>query len=296
MMNNLRHKLNAFRPVDILAIGFLTILSVVILIRHQKVDALQSYLVKHLVMIGLYLLILWLFTKDNNRLTSILRHWFPVVLFPFIYRGFEPLIHIIVPHELDQVFINIDNAIFGCQPCLWFEGIINPWLTELLQISYTTYYYFPTLLGVLLYAKARDEAYHNFLLAVSLTLYGSFVGFLLVPVLGPRFFMAELFTVPLKGKLFAPLIAQFMDVSGLRGGAFPSAHSAIALITLIFAHRYVRTFFYFALPIMIALLISTIYGRYHYVGDVLAGLILGALSNYFAPKINAWWCKRRSAA
>jgi membrane-associated phospholipid phosphatase len=292
-MHEIRQKLNIFRPEDIVAIGYITCLTLVILIRQDTLTSFETYIEKHLIIVALYLLILWLYRRSKTGLISLARHWYPVLLFPVVYRGLEPLLYIIVPHEMDQMFINIDNLIFGCQPCLWFEGIVHPWLTEVLQISYTTYYYFPTLLGVWLYVKGKNGAYHNLLLAVSLTLYCSFIGFLLVPVLGPRFFLADMFTIPLQGKFFGPLVAQFMDISGLRGGAFPSAHSAMALITLIFAYRYTRPFFYLALPIMIGLFISTIYGRYHYVSDVLAGLILGALSSYFSPRINSWWCKRK---
>ena len=291
-MDSVRRKSYTFRPEDLVAIGFLSCLSLVILGRQDSVESYQTYITMYLLLIAIYLLILWLYRRVNSLFTSIVRHWYPVILFPLIYRGLEPLLHIIVPHELDQVFINIDQAIFGCQPCLWFQGITHPWLTEVLQFSYTTYYYFPTFLGLWLYVKKQDEAYHHLLLAVVLTIYASFVGFLLVPVVGPRFFLAEHFTVPLQGKFFGPLVLQFMNHSGLRGGAFPSAHSAMALLTLVFTYRYARTFFYIALPVMTALFISTIYGRYHYVGDIVAGLILGALSSYLAPKINAWWIQK----
>lgn len=291
-MENHHRRVGVLRPEDIVAIGFIVALTILIVLLPHHVQSPAEHIIRNALVVGCYALILDIYRHKKNSLTTALRHWYPVMIFAVVYRGLASLIFIIVPHELDPFFINIDNALFGCQPCLWFDRVTNPWLTEILQISYTTYYYFPTLLGLWLYVKQRDGDYHNLLLAISITLYGSFVGFLLVPVLGPRFYLSDLFAVPLAGKFFAPLITKFMNITSIRGGAFPSAHSAVALITLVFAFRYARTFFYAAFPVMMALFLATIYGRYHYVSDVLAGLALGGLSAFLAPRVNAWWHSR----
>ena len=136
------------RPEDIVTIGFLVCLTLVLLVRYQKVASLETYLLKHLVIVGLYLFILGAHNRRRSGITSFARHWYPVFLLPIVYRELEPIIHIIVDNKLDHVFKELDFALFGCQPCLWLEGIINPWLTEILQISYTTYFYFPTFLGI----------------------------------------------------------------------------------------------------------------------------------------------------
>jgi len=288
-MSWLQRKMKAFLPVDIIVMSFLTGLTILILVLHQKVPSPGIYVVKHAVMIGLYLFFIELYNRNRTQWTAIPRFFYPVLLVPVLYAGFRPLINILVPHELDTFFLNIDKALFGIQPCLWIEQFINPWLTELFQVSYTSYYYFPTFLGVYFYIKKDHKAFNDLVLAVCLTMYGSFVGFVLVPVFGPRFFMADQFTVPLEGKFFAHLVAEFIDKNSIQGGAFPSGHSAVALVTIVYAYKYLRNYFYVALPVMICLFISTIYGRYHYVIDVLAGILLGLLGCYIAPKLNGWW-------
>ncbi len=292
MMKTHQRKTGVLRPEDIVAIGFIGALTILLVIFHHRVQSPAEHVIRNMIFAGCYVLILEIYRRAQNPLTKALRHWYPVVLFPFVYRGMSKLIFLLVPHELDPFFINLDNALFGCQPCLWFERFTYPWLTEILQASYMSYYCFPTLMALWLYLKKRDRDYQDFLLANTLTIYGSFVGFLLVPVVGPRFYLSHLFSVPLDGPFFAQLVAQFVDNTSIRGGAFPSAHAAVALVTLIYAFRYSRILFYVALPVMSALFLATIYGRYHYVGDIVAGLILGVLSAMLAPKINTWWRNR----
>jgi membrane-associated phospholipid phosphatase len=61
------------------------------------------------------------------------------------------------------------------------------------------------------------------------------------------------------------------------GAALPSSHVAIALTTLWFSYRYLPRIRHVHLVLAIFLCIATVYCRYHYVVDVLAGLAAAAL-------------------
>ena len=61
------------------------------------------------------------------------------------------------------------------------------------------------------------------------------------------------------------------------GAAFPSSHVAVALCTVYFSFRYLRPIRYLHLAVAILLCLSTVYCRYHYVVDVLAGLVTAAV-------------------
>ena len=63
-------------------------------------------------------------------------------------------------------------------------------------------------------------------------------------------------------------------LEGIQWDAFPSGHTAIAIIVLAMAARYQRRLFYPLLVITVSLMISTVYLRYHYVIDVIAGVLL----------------------
>jgi membrane-associated phospholipid phosphatase len=57
------------------------------------------------------------------------------------------------------------------------------------------------------------------------------------------------------------------------GAAFPSSHVAVALCTLYFSFRYLRAIRWVHLVMALLLCASTVYGRYHYVVDVVAGAL-----------------------
>jgi len=62
----------------------------------------------------------------------------------------------------------------------------------------------------------------------------------------------------------------------------PSSHVAIALTTVYFSFRYLRLIRWLHLAVAVLLCLSTIYCRYHYAVDVLAGLITVAVLLPFA--------------
>ena len=61
------------------------------------------------------------------------------------------------------------------------------------------------------------------------------------------------------------------------GAALPSSHVAVALCTVFFSFRYLRRIRYAHLAVAGLLCLSTVYCRYHYVVDVLAGLVTVAV-------------------
>jgi membrane-associated phospholipid phosphatase len=66
----------------------------------------------------------------------------------------------------------------------------------------------------------------------------------------------------------------------LPGGAFPSAHCAASTVLLVTAFRHDRKAGRALAPVVVLIYASTVYGRFHYVVDVVAGILLalGALA------------------
>ncbi len=73
--------------------------------------------------------------------------------------------------------------------------------------------------------------------------------------------------------------------------AFPSGHTAVALVSLFYAGKFrERVLFGILVPCVAALIVSTVYLRYHYVIDVIAGIALAAVTIFIAP-----WAQRMFA-
>ena len=71
--------------------------------------------------------------------------------------------------------------------------------------------------------------------------------------------------------------------------AFPSLHSAVSSLSLVYAWRYCRRFFPILLAFVIPLLVATVYLRHHWVVDLLAGVLLVPWVLWITPRFERWW-------
>jgi membrane-associated phospholipid phosphatase len=103
----------------------------------------------------------------------------------------------------------------------------------------------------------------------------SYVGYFLVPALGPRFALASQQTLTLETTSLSRAISMTIDqLERTKFDVFPSGHTMIAAAVLLVAWKRARRAFWALLPVGTGLIVSTVYCRYHYVVDVLAGLAL----------------------
>lgn len=211
-----------------------------------------------------------------------------------VFDSLEWLVHHVNPEDIDPILIKLDYMIFNTHPTVMLERIVTPFLTDLFQIAYLTYYFIPISFGVLLLRNNQREDFERSLFLILFCFYLSYLGYILMPALGPRFAIDHLHNANLKGFLVAEPIQRCLNyLEGIKRDAFPSGHSAIALIVLYLAYRFRRGFFWIALPIVLALLFSTVYCRYHYVVDVIAGFGLTISTIILGEWYYEWWSRRR---
>jgi membrane-associated phospholipid phosphatase len=208
-----------------------------------------------------------------------------VISLPIIFNSLGALIAGIHPTTFDTQLIAIDHAIFGVHPTVWLERFINPLLTGLLQFAYISYYFIPLSLGVVLIAKGRFGEFEEVLFGILLCFYLSYIGYLLVPAIGPRFTLSHLQTGGLQGSPFIEMIQDTLNaLEKNKTDAFPSGHTAVSLMCLYYAWKERENkLFAVLIPVVTGLLISTVYLRYHYVIDVIAGIALTGLTIALAP-------------
>ncbi|MFP5262346.1 MAG: phosphatase PAP2 family protein [Blastocatellia bacterium] len=202
------------------------------------------------------------------------RGWYPVALIPITFTELRYLIPLIHPRDYDSELAAIDYRIFGVHPTVWLERWTWPPLTEALQISYVTYYFLPIALGAVLWRKGWLDKYHFWVFVVAFGFYVSYLGYMAVPAIGPRFLppIKEAQTFPLKGVwLFDSIRATLDEAEGVTRDCFPSGHTEITLLVLYYARKFHRRTFWWLLTPGTMLIFSTVYLRYHYVIDVAAG-------------------------
>ena len=227
------------------------------------------------------------------RVVNFLRHYYPILLYTGFYRETGELHHMFYAGFLDRVFIKLDAAIFGFQPSLAFmEWLPYVAISELFYAAYFTYYLMIAGVGVALFLRNREQFFH-YVSVVSFVFYVCYLIYIFLPVMGPRSFNRDPaeYTLPAEVQpAHVPAVPEavkagvFYQIMGFiyrhfeaPGAAFPSSHVAVALTTVWFSFRYLRRIRYIHLVDVILLCLSTVYCRYHYVVDVLAGLLAAAV-------------------
>jgi len=177
----------------------------------------------------------------------------------------------------DAELLRLDRLLMGTTPSLLLQPLVHPALTEALSLCYGLFIpYFAT---SLIWYFFRELPVARRFFAGLLGLYSvGFLGYLLVPARGPYLFLADLFTVPLAGGMLTDANATLVALGSNHVDVFPSMHCAASAFILAFDRRHSRgRFRLFLVPVM-GLWVSTLYLRYHYLVDLLAGFALAALA------------------
>ena len=196
---------------------------------------------------------------------------------------------IFFPQWHDQMVVDLEAAVLGVQPTVWIQRFITPWLTEWMMFCYVFYVLVYPILSLLIYRRHGEEQNEDYLFHVGLAIVLCTLGFMIFPVAGPMRHIADLHTVPLRGYFFTAVSELIRGRIHTPGGTIPSIHCAAATIMWWAAYRYSRPAFFVLAPVILSLYVSTVYGRFHYAFDVVAGIAAAFLTMALGPVlIKAW--------
>lgn len=241
-------------------------------------------------------------TSDEKRQRSVsrfLRFWYPVLMILFCFKEIY-LIMISLNHGLyDDILLKTDYLIFGMNPTQFLAGYLNPYAVEFFQIVYGVFYLMPVIYALELYLWHRYDELKYAMFVILFGFYLSFIGYVIVPAVGPRFTLHEfhLLNTEMPGLFFAENIRDFINFvesipvnvpdpeAYAQRDAFPSGHTIIILLITYLSHKIKSNSFYFYLPYSLLMLFSTVYLRYHYVIDLIGGIPIVLVTIYTANKI-----------
>jgi membrane-associated phospholipid phosphatase len=285
------------RPADSLTIIFLLFLAALSLVFHEKVHHVQTLFFTYalLLLIQVSLIKTTGFFASNRLLDLVRSILFPVVCVLITFNSLGRLVHSVHPRDIDPLLIRLDYLIFGGYPTIMLESISNPLLTDVLQVAYSTYYFLPLSLGLMLKLQGRDLEFDRTLFLILFCFYLSYIGYLLFPALGPRYVMNHLQSKNLTaGSAIAEPIQHFLnELEGIKRDAFPSGHTGVALVVSVLAYQYHKVFFWVTLPVIVMLIFSTVYCRYHYAVDIIGGFILFATTLLVGGSYYGYWQVRK---
>lgn len=271
-----RSIVDTLSAADRLTLSYLAFVVVLVVVRHAQVKHWAAISLIHLCLIGAIAAI-GIVRRDGSGLASQAGSWYPILLFGFFFEEIGFIVHAIHPGWFDQWLIATEYGLFGVHPTVWIEQYSSFWATELLQLAYTSY--LGLTLGLAAYFWRRDEGTPFQVLVVStcVAYYLGYLIFVLFPIESPYHTLRGLQTVELSGGPVTSVISWIERYGRVHGGAFPSAHVSGSVVVLICAWRYARRVGYLLLPLVVAICIATVYGRYHYVLDVIAGILMAVI-------------------
>jgi membrane-associated phospholipid phosphatase len=264
----------AFEWVTIVYLGWMLALLCAF---QRHIPHAGRYFAIHCAIAAGILALAWTGARSGNRPLQFARHWYPLALYVFFFEELQGLVHAIRPGWCDGWLILFDYNFAGVDPAAWLARFATPALNDFMQFSYMTYFLYLVILPAILYAQGKRTEFWTVMVATAIAHYSVYVIAVLFPVESPYFALASLNLPPLVGGAFTTTIEFIERFGRVHGAAFPSAHVAGSMVALLAARRYKPWLFCICLPFFLSMCVATVYGRYHYVGDVLAGIVVGAI-------------------
>jgi membrane-associated phospholipid phosphatase len=266
-------------------LAYLTWLGAIFLICHRNIEHAPRYIAIHAALALGILCLAVAARHSQNKLARFARHWYPLPLYIFFFEELQNLVHAIYPGWFDGWLIQFDFNIAGIHPSLWLAQFASPALNDFMQFAYMTYFLYLVLLPAILYAQHERLAFWTVMVSTAIAHYSVYVIAILLPVESPYYSLASLQSKPLTGGYCTALIDFIEHFGRVHGAAFPSAHVAGSMVAIVAAWRYRRWLFWVCLPFFASMCVATVYGRYHYVADVLAGLAVGVIGFLAGEKL-----------
>jgi fatty acid desaturase len=174
---------------------------------------------------------------------------------------------------IDGSLLKGDERLFQVTPAVWCQQFVTPLLSDVLSLCYLSYHvYLPVAFAHALWMPLalgrRFSAYFFSAYAIGQA------GYLLAPAVGPGRAFPELFATPIVGGWCTQLNAAIVAWGSSVYDAFPSLHVLATFVVLDHDWRFVRRRFWVMLLPVLGLVLATIYLRYHYALDLMAGFAL----------------------
>jgi len=304
-------KFRCFDAADLTNQVFLITLSIIIAGNYNKIENWYIYLGLNIVLnfILFYFISRYeqksVYGKSISKVSKFIRFWYVIFVIILFFKEIYLIMISFEPSFYDDLLIKIDYWIFGIQPAQFLYQYKSRLLTEILQITYSLFYLMPVIFGLDLYLRKRFDEFKYSLFVIFFGFYLSFIGYLILPAIGPRFtlFNFQNLNTDLPGLFFTNVLRDLINLGEsipkeavnpafiAQRDAFPSGHTELILLIVYLSHKLKSKSFYFYLPYAILMIFSTIYLRYHYVIDIIGGFIFAVVT----VLITNWIYNRKSS-
>ena len=275
-----------FWPIDKIILAYFVFALVLTVGWWRELPYAGALLAAHLA--GILLLVYEV--KRPNATSFVFRCWYPLIYVASCYKSMALFIPAVRHHSsADQGLANLDFRIWQAHPTVWLERLQTPAATELLQVVYTLFVPMVLLPAVVLWSRRHYKEFQYFAFLIAMGYLVSYVGYLIVPARGPRFLLAPLQHISLQGLwLFNGLQGTLDRLESAHYDCFPSGHTELTILAWWSTRQFGNHWFWPSFAYTLSIIFATVYLRYHYTVDVLAGMLVAAILLGVTP-----WIYRR---
>jgi membrane-associated phospholipid phosphatase len=262
-------------PVDKVILTYFIVMGLIELVYFARIPGVAELLVTHLTGAALIAILAY---YHRIPILNFIHHWYPL---PYVFYSYKEM-SILIPalrSDADAALARLDYAFWGANPTVWLERLRSPLLEEILEVVYSGFVPAVLMVAFVLWFQGRYGQFRYYAFLIALGFLTSYVGYLLVPARGPRFLLRSLQTYELQGLYTFHWLRQTLDrIESAHYDCFPSGHTQMTMLAWWGSRAISENLFRVMFVYTLGVIFATVYLRYHYTVDVLAGAILaGAL-------------------
>ncbi|HEX3601010.1 MAG TPA: phosphatase PAP2 family protein [Lacipirellulaceae bacterium] len=294
----LKHLFIRIHPGDRTLLALLTLANLVCLIRLPVVGGPLIPIALALLglFVGLIIAIVVLTRWENRRWVPFVRAVVTVTIVFSLYTALGKLGVVAMPYLADAALSHADNWLLGFDPSLAIQTYQTHVRIEFFSFFYASfipYIYLSLFLGCIGKPPLeRDQYLTGWIFTYAI----SYLGYIFLPAHGPGVFQADQYQVALGGGFFYRLVVLGNEATGGLQGVFPSLHVGCSVYLCVSDLRknLLRGLTY--LPLVVLIYVATIFLRYHYIVDLIAGTIIPIVCIYLGEWAVNRWVRTRWAA
>jgi membrane-associated phospholipid phosphatase len=214
----------------------------------------------------------------------------------FFFAAFLPLVN---PRSLDAELHALDLSLFGFEPCIVLQDYITPFTSEWFAFFYFCYFLILTLhtIPIVLFVE-HERLLGEYTMGMLTVFCIGHVLYMLVPGFGPVRALSDQLAVAFPHGLWLDTVMETVKSGGAQKDIFPSLHTAAPTFITLFSFRHRNHIpFRFSWPIVgfftVNIILATMYLRWHWLVDVVAGLTLAVFGWWLAVVVTARELDRR---
>jgi PAP2 superfamily len=254
---------------------------------------------------GLFLAFLTAIVLVRGRLLK--RSWVAALVYRLGIYGVVQVSYFFLKHvlplvnktTLDQRLYAFDLTVFKYEPAMAWDRFVNPATTEWFSFFYFGYFLLMAVhvLPLLFFAR-RKQIVGEFTFAMILLFSIGHTLYMVVPGYGPYRAMADMFQHPFPPGPWHELVMNAVHSGGAQMDIFPSLHTGAPTMLALFSYRNRKELpFRYTWPVVtfctLNIIIATMFLRWHYLIDVIAGFSIAVAAVMASRPIVRWEIARR---